>query len=353
MAPVKRKRKRQIRRREESSDSEEEEISLSLAKKRKISNTNSTSNKESIDFKDKIKSDGKAELQATAGKHSASDSGISYDTDHDRDAKAVFEQGVDLHKTKVDELNRGENIYHGQAGYTNFVAKKKDDFSNNKFTGTKGPLRASNYVRTTCRFDYQKDLCKDYYETGYCVFGDTCKFLHDRSDSKSGWELDQEWEDAQKKRDEAIKEGRDPDEAENDNPYFLGSDDEDEDFPFACYICRDEFNEPVVTECGHYFCKKCAISHNKNDTRCAVCDKQTFGVFNVAKKLIQHLKRQEEEDNKPDSDDSLSDDNNSDDDSDSDSDKKKKRSKIIDSDSDSDDEPAGGGWVTVGSVPPK
>ncbi len=28
---------------------------------------------------------------------------------------------------------------------------------------------------------------------GYCGFGDSCKFLHDRSDYKYGWQLEQEW----------------------------------------------------------------------------------------------------------------------------------------------------------------
>ena len=41
-----------------------------------------------------------------------------------------------------------------------------------------------------CRFDYQPDICKDYKETGYCGYGDACKFVHDRGDYKSGWEID-------------------------------------------------------------------------------------------------------------------------------------------------------------------
>ena len=28
---------------------------------------------------------------------------------------------------------------------------------------------------------------------GYCGFGDSCKFLHDRSDYKHGWQLEREW----------------------------------------------------------------------------------------------------------------------------------------------------------------
>jgi hypothetical protein len=41
-----------------------------------------------------------------------------------------------------------------------------------------------------CRFDYQPDICKDYKETGFCSYGDSCKFMHDRGDYKSGWELE-------------------------------------------------------------------------------------------------------------------------------------------------------------------
>ena len=29
-------------------------------------------------------------------------------------------------------------------------------------------------------------------------YGDTCKFLHDRSDYKAGWQLDREWDEKQK-----------------------------------------------------------------------------------------------------------------------------------------------------------
>jgi RING finger protein 113A len=45
-------------------------------------------------------------------------------------------------------------------------------------------------VTTAPRFDYQPDICKDYKETGFCSYGDSCKFMHDRGDYKSGWELE-------------------------------------------------------------------------------------------------------------------------------------------------------------------
>lgn len=43
-----------------------------------------------------------------------------------------------------------------------------------------GPVFSATNVRISCRFDYQPDICKDWKETGYCGYGDSCKFLHDR-----------------------------------------------------------------------------------------------------------------------------------------------------------------------------
>lgn len=59
-----------------------------------------------------------------------------------------------------------------------------------KSGGAHGPMRATQYMRASVRMDYQPDICKDYKETGFCSYGDTCKFLHDRGDYKSGWELE-------------------------------------------------------------------------------------------------------------------------------------------------------------------
>lgn len=57
-----------------------------------------------------------------------------------------------------------------------------------------GPQKASLFIRSSSMFDYQPDICKDYKETGFCGFGDSCKFLHDRSDYKYGWEIERDWE---------------------------------------------------------------------------------------------------------------------------------------------------------------
>ena len=136
-------------------------------------------------------------------------------------------------------------------------------------------MRAPDNIRVTTRWDYQPDICKDYKETGFCGFGDSCKFLHDRSDYKHGWQLEREY-------DAGNYDKQDP------HQYEVNSD-SDDDLPFACYICREPFKNPVVTKCRHYFCESCALAHFKKSKRCYVCNQATQGVFNPAKDIIKKL----------------------------------------------------------------
>jgi RING finger protein 113A len=169
--------------------------------------------------------------------------------------------------------------------------EEKDDgiFRNkqrNKFLA--GPIKASAFVRTTCRFDYQPDVCKDYKDTGFCGFGDTCIYLHDRGNSLSGWQLDQQWEEQKKK--EA---------AQREIDLFSGQEKKNADaipedgLPFACFLCREAFTDPAVTACGHYFCEQCIRdSIRQQDTgTCPICKKDTYGVFNQPTKLIKKKRR--------------------------------------------------------------
>jgi len=146
-----------------------------------------------------------------------------------------------------------------------------------------GPQKQST-ARAISRFDYQPDLCKDYNETGYCGYGDSCKFLHDRGDYKTGWQLEKEHEEEQKrKRMKAMGEDVDDEVDYRINP-------EEEDLPWACMICRGDFRNPVMTQCRHYFCEQCALEHfGKGHTRCATCNVQTCGIFNTAHRLLANL----------------------------------------------------------------
>nr|WJH19544.1 Zinc finger protein 183 (ZNF183) [Euglena gracilis] len=148
-----------------------------------------------------------------------------------------------------------------------------------------GPIRAPNNVRVTMWVDYKPDICKDYYETGYCSFGDSCKFAHIREDYKSGYVIEQEYE-AEKRRKEARLRGLLPPEEDG-----KGDSDDDGlgDLPHACFICRSGFKDPVVTRCKHYFCEQCAMEHFRITQRCAACEKPTHGIFNTAHDLIKKL----------------------------------------------------------------
>ena len=81
------------------------------------------------------------------------------------------------------------------------------------------------FDRSTVRWDYEPMLCKDYKETGYCGFGDTCKFMHDRSDYKHGWQMDKEFDAGEYE--------------ESDEEKYAISD--DDDLPRKCGICRGNF----------------------------------------------------------------------------------------------------------------
>jgi RING finger protein 113A len=34
-----------------------------------------------------------------------------------------------------------------------------------------GPIRSTQFMRASVRWDYAPDICKDYKETGFCTFG--------------------------------------------------------------------------------------------------------------------------------------------------------------------------------------
>ena len=157
-----------------------------------------------------------------------------------------------------------------------------------------GPVKSSTNVRTITVTDFAPDVCKDYKQTGFCGFGDSCKFLHAREDYKQGWELDRDWEIGTKGK---RVQGKTV--ASANRSKGVGRDDEDdegilEDIPFACIICKQPYQNPIVTKCGHYFCEACALKRYRQNPACAACGASTGGVFNVARKLTTLLAKKEE-----------------------------------------------------------
>jgi len=214
------------------------------------------------------------------------------DTSYDRDAKAIFERSKDVNdsrKLTVDEksgtkaVDFDDKVYRGANNYAKFIEKKDTAFGSAHKAAT-GPQRAPAHLRATVRWDYAPDICKDYKETGFCGFGDSCKFMHDRGDYKFGWQLEREQEQGTYGQDD-----------EDMNKYKISSD-EDDDLPFKCFICKQSFTKPVVTKCKHYFCEKCALDQYRKSQRCYACGAQTGGVFNPAKDIMAKMEKAKKED---------------------------------------------------------
>eukprot|EP00026_Physarum_polycephalum_P006408 Phypoly_transcript_06450.p1 GENE.Phypoly_transcript_06450~~Phypoly_transcript_06450.p1 ORF type:complete len:366 (-),score=57.30 Phypoly_transcript_06450:58-1155(-) len=203
---------------------------------------------------------------------------LETETEFDRDGVAIIKRA----KMATSSDAADDGLYHGINQYKTFIQKREDSSGLAKGAGIRaGPVRASSHIRVTARFDYQPDLCKDYKETGYCGYGDACKFMHDRGDYKTGWQLEREWDEAEKVKVSDRASGK---RQQDSGPQASGE--EDDDLPFACFICRRPFTHPVVTKCKHYFCEKCALENHAKTKKCFVCNEPTGGIFNMPSKQI-------------------------------------------------------------------
>lgn len=189
-------------------------------------------------------------------------------------------------KPTADTDTTNDGTYKGASAYQSFIQKNP-----NAPSRTIGPVKAPTNIRTITVTDFAPDVCKDYKQTGFCGFGDSCKFLHAREDYKQGWELDKDWEIGAKGKN---KKGGQPNKSLAD-----AADSEEEDaalegIPFACIVCKKPYTNPIVTKCGHYFCEGCALQRYRRNPSCAACGAGTGGVFNGAKNLRKILVRKRE-----------------------------------------------------------
>lgn len=179
-----------------------------------------------------------------------------------------------------------------------------DESRSASVTSGAGPSRSLAGGKSSSRFDYQMDVCKDYKESGYCGFGDSCKFLHDRSDYKSGWQVEAEWNTEQKriekerlekfekqaekrrKRLRRLRESGDDGAVYSDDSSCSSNTDTEtaltsSSFP-CCEVCKNQWAEcessPCESTCGHHFCESCFLS--TSTVTCRVCGKPTQGIFN-------------------------------------------------------------------------
>ena len=209
--------------------------------------------------------------------------------DEDKAAELSSKNLLGTTRSRPTEPMLPDGTYKGVANYQSFIQKNPDTSSRHV-----GPVKSSTNVRTITVTDFAPDVCKDYKQTGFCGFGDSCKFLHAREDYKQGWELDRDWEIGTKGKTvvgktvaSANRSGRAGEEDEEDDTFL-------ESIPFACIICKKSYTNPIVTKCGHYFCEGCALHRYRKNPSCAACGAGTGGVFNVAKKLTRLLEKKRE-----------------------------------------------------------
>lgn len=238
-------------------------------------------------------------LKASTADQKPSTAGLEGTTQYQANRSATIEASSDATKQSNwfegdEELSSKNLLGSTRTKPTTFIEKNPD-----APTRQVGPQKSSSNVRTITVTDYTPDVCKDYKQTGFCGFGDNCKFLHAREDYAAGWKLDREWEMSTKGKKPGgtivASANRDEQEKDEDGVDLAML----EKIPFACIICKKPYKTPIVTKCGHYFCEACALKRYRKDPTCAACNAKTYGVFNGAKNLQRLLeKKQKWEDKK-------------------------------------------------------
>ena len=205
----------------------------------------------------------------------------------------TLDEGLDAPDSREPESGKQklqkEAEQHTSSHYIKVTTNSADDLLNKRHNmGTKyfdtiaavKMNRIKKHFKNPVDVDYNPSICKDFHDSGYCSWGDSCIYAHDRTNYKRGWEIDKEWEDQQKelksKQIEAFLNKRAEDGNRSDKK-------EDE-----CQICHNSAIDPVYTECEHLFCEKCILEHYKHSKKCPECAKPIKGVFTDAKLKRDH-----------------------------------------------------------------
>ncbi|KAK2075136.1 hypothetical protein P8C59_009287 [Phyllachora maydis] len=179
---------------------------------------------------------------------------------YDEDADGALSAKNLLGSTRAkSKQGLGEGTYKGLASQASYIQQNPDAPKR-----AIGPVKAPTNIRTVTIMDMAPDVCKDYKRSGFCGFGDNCKFLHARENYLEGWQLDQEWDKVTKGK-------------KNLSGTIVASAD------------RNKTGEHEVDED-----EIAMLESIPKDPSCAACGAGTNGVFNVAKRLQKLLQRKRE-----------------------------------------------------------
>ena len=213
--------------------------------------------------KKRQRDDDKNDIEETSGKEPPEN--MAYDDLERKQRKFGTQEATKVQKqvTKDDKSEKSKKIEDGSA---------KEDEEDEAYKSEKNVQKLKSFakappasIRTVTITDFQPDVCKDFLQTGYCGYGDTCKFLHIRDELRAKAPILKDWKLDEKSEPETI--------------------------PFKCVLCKKDYKRPVKTECGHIFCQSCFMDRYKHKKpNCYICGRDTGGVCTpVQQKELEKL----------------------------------------------------------------
>lgn len=202
--------------------------------------------------------------------HKDNSTGKDEDNGKDKSNGLIPTEKDDSDLYSIEEADRKGSTNHGEGPESGHSMQKT---SNSTFLGL-GPQKFSSSLNITTVTDFQPDVCKDFWQTGYCGYGDTCKFLHIRDELRQLKPIEKEWE--------TVK---------DESKGARGINEKEQKQPYKCVICRKDYEKPVKTDCNHIFCQKCFLNRcRRNKTSCFICKKDTAGICHpVLKKELNKI----------------------------------------------------------------